>query len=490
MIAIAELAPVTTGKVIAAYIRESSGDSLNASEKEGQLIDCRRLAERDGHDPSTLVVYDDWGRSGSRGSMRPAQQRLMADMAEGQITVIYARSNDRLMRDVRGSLDFEDLARAHAVRIVTEREGDVTAQDPDANFMTRAIPLLVAEQESRLGKVRAVKAQATRLRNIAAHVAECDDWRQCGDAWRHGRGQEPFGTREGEDVAPILEAFREVGSYHGAARLLIARGVVSRMGSRPTDNGIPLTWSASTIRGIVLREAPELVPIKPTRGSRTISIHLFTRLLVCPHDGSYLTSQFESRGTTGYLCRVGHRAPPGTHPRPYSLRESIVLEWAKRETRNIINRQVTATREDGTEADLNALRSKRQRLGAAFVDGIFAEEEYRRRLAEIDADLERLEGAQRSSVVWQLGVNWRDPVGQVNARLRDLLHSIRLGYLETPGPVHGRHSGVQQSLVPIGGVWRRCPVVYEEHEGEEVVLDDTDAEPVTGGWYLPSVTMS
>jgi hypothetical protein len=152
-----------------------------------------------------------------------------------------------------------------------------------------------------------------------------------------------------------------------------------------------------------------------------------------------------------------------------------------------MNRQVTATREDGTEADLTALRSKRQRLGAAFVDGIFAEEEYRRRLAEIDADLERLEGAQRSSTVWQFGVNWHDPVGQVNTHLRDLLNGIRLGYVETPGPVHGRHSGVQQSLVPIGVVWRRCPVVwFDDEDGVEQSRDDPDAIPVSGGWYMPS----
>src|SRR5687768_3268865 len=120
--------------MIVGYLRESAGDALNDEEREGQRIDIRRLAERDGHDPSTITWVDDWGRSGSRGSDRPAQARLMEDMAAGRVAVIYARAEDRLMRDMRGSLDFEDLARAHGIRIVTQREGDVTAVDLDAHF--------------------------------------------------------------------------------------------------------------------------------------------------------------------------------------------------------------------------------------------------------------------------------------------------------------------------------------------------------------------
>ena len=84
-------------RIIAGYVRESSGDTLNDAEREGQRIDIRRLAERDGYAAASIVWYDDWGYSGTRRD-RPAYVRLRADISEGNVEVVYVRSVDRLGR--------------------------------------------------------------------------------------------------------------------------------------------------------------------------------------------------------------------------------------------------------------------------------------------------------------------------------------------------------------------------------------------------------
>jgi hypothetical protein len=69
---------------------------------------------------------------------------------------------------------------------------------------------------------------------------------------------------------------------------------------------------------------------------------------------------------------------------------------------------------------------------------------------------------------------WR---ADLNVRLRDLIHSIRL----------------EARMSPVGAVWRRRPLVHDgtgvfvvdEESGEEVGDVDSWAIAVEGGWFLP-----
>jgi DNA invertase Pin-like site-specific DNA recombinase len=444
----------------ACYIRESSGEALNDREKEGQRLDCRSMAERDGLSVASLIEYDDWGRSGA--GMKPSQVRMIEDIRAGRVAVVYARSMDRLTREgAKATLDFLQLAEKHGTRIVTQREGELSASVLDADpsrwlgFSTLA---QFAEYESRVGKARAVKAVATKRRN------------------GQRLGQAPYGAKPGEDAGAVVAAFREAGSYLGAARILATQGFKSRFSYRPSvrDGGGGMQgWSASTVKRIVQREAPELIPVgNRAKGARTRGAHLFSRLLICPHDGCVLTTMPRKDASTAYLCREGHRAPKGTHPRPWAIAETRIRAWAVRELAGQFEARKVIERDDGVEADITALDERKRRIVRAFTDGNLSDADYEAGIAAVDAELVRLQAAERASVTWRLGLDWTLPEADVNSRLRDLWAGIRLAYVPMDGPRKGVHTR-DFDLVPVEPIWRTA---LDEYSAEaEAELRDPEA---------------
>jgi DNA invertase Pin-like site-specific DNA recombinase len=456
---------------VAAYLRvshaEEDGRSF-AEQQEGQRQAIARLAERT-LPGSKVVEYIDWDRSADpeKEHKRDAFNAMLAAIERGEVTAVYARSLDRLYRSMKTFTRLTELCERHGVRVETEREGLLGGDgSPMAQAFAR-ITAVFANLELDTAKARA-RSRVARQRAAGVRL-----------------GQAPYGDRPGEDWERVIEAFKAEGSYQGATRRLIADGIPSRRAHLPNRKGMSTgqTWSASTVRSIVHHRAPELVPARTIARSRVISIRLFTRLLICPHDGSYLTSQVGNGRTIGYLCREALRAPDGQHPRPYAIREGVIRDWAKRATANIISRVVEPVFDDGIETSLTELHGKRQRIGVAYVDGVFGEDQYKAQLAAIDEAIASHEGLQRASATWRMGVTWSAPVGEVNAALRDLLVGIQLGWVESEGPVRGRHSSVTRALVPVGGVWRRQPILHLDDEWASTVPDPA-AKPRLGGWYL------
>jgi hypothetical protein len=76
------------------------------------------------------------------------------------------------------------------------------------------------------------------------------------------------------------------------------------------------------------------------------------------------------------------------------------------------------------------------------------------------------------------GVRWGGSPEQVNDDLRAICSGIRLGY---------EGNGRRRRLVPVGGIWKRPPLidVWDSEIGESML--HPDAVPVSGGWYLPGV---
>ncbi|MFN8630249.1 MAG: recombinase family protein [Chloroflexota bacterium] len=498
-------------RFVAGYVRESSGDTLNDAEREGQRIDIRRLAARDGHNPETIVWFDDWGYSGTRRD-RPAYVRLRADIGEGRVEVVYARSVDRLGRDEAEGIDFENFARIKGTRVVTDRDGERTANPDDTNVLVRYIPHLIAAEESRLGRVRARAARATRVRNIEAHVSECP-WQgpgtateMCATPQRHFDGVAPYGVLAGEDIEAVFAAFADTGSYQGAARRLNAMGVPPRRG---------LQWESTTVMRVIARGSASgriVLPSRRARRHRTVATHIFARLLVCPHDGSILTATFRSvRGgrDVTYFCRQGRQAAArcrdhgelvirradwrwdcpaghllgrfdvvGDHPRPWSVPEHIVLAWAKAATANVMGHTPHLVHEgivrvaDTDEAAVARLKEQRRRVVGAHIRLDIGDEERDALLAALDADIEALQGAQRATATWALGIDWGMATGALNARLREVLHSVRLG----------------PDMRPIAGVWLRQP--HHRPEGRHKWRVHPEPGRNTGGrgWLVPYVT--
>jgi DNA invertase Pin-like site-specific DNA recombinase len=428
------------GKIAACYIRESSEDQTMDPDRarEGQRLDCRRLAERDGYDPGELVEYDDWGRSGAAGKARPAQDRLIADMAAGTIAVVYARSEDRLMRDLFGMAQFEKTAREHGVRIVTEREGEITGEDEDTGYLQRTTRRMFAEHESRTAKLRRRKGLATQRRRIEAHLATgCPGYNVCGNWKDHQIGQPLYGAKPGEDIAVVIHAFLAANTYGGAAQLLTAAEVPPR--TKGKDH-----WDATTVKRVIegwttaeiaMGHEPAItLPAKRTRGRHVRSTHLLAGLLICPFDGSILTTMPRKDGSTTYICRkaqVGAIVDGVPHPRPYAVSEARILPWAKRMAENMTRGRFeyrTATSDDSS----GAIAAERANIYRAVAKGM-PDAEADPMLAALDAREAALAAAGRARLyLWQeRAFDWDDPAA-ANAGMKAVWRGIMLQYVETP----------------------------------------------------------
>jgi DNA invertase Pin-like site-specific DNA recombinase len=451
-----------------AYIRKSTKGGQDS--KADQIAGAVELAARHGDDADLLILDGDWAISASREktARRLDFARLMSMVEAGEVSALYATDADRLARSVQWASRLGDLCEDRGVLIHTPVKTFDLSDDSDRLLFQFA----AITNEAEVKKLqRKAAARVTRQRERGSRI-----------------GQSPYGSKPGEDATLVKAAFEQAGSYHGAVRILTEAGVPSRRSHLQTTDGQPMGWSASTVKRILERAGVKL-PTRRHPGSKTISIRRYTRLLICPHDGSYLTSQTVKRGEAGYICRQGHRAADGAHPRPYALREHVVTAWAKAQVQYVVEHVVTSDHDDAAMAEVGSLRERRDRLTIAWTRGAIGQVAYDVELSDIEASLERLSDAVESHGTWQQHVNWNAAPGEVNARLRDLLIGIELGYVEDEGPVRGRHSSITRSLVPVAGIWRRQPVIQLDDEWASEV-PDPDATPVTGGWRLPTVAVS
>ena len=65
----------------------------------------------------------------------------------------------------------------------------------------------------------------------------------------------------GEDLAAVVETFRQAGSYQRTAKLLNERGVpCKRAGRNDPRTNLPSIWRPLAVRRIIAREAPSSCP--------------------------------------------------------------------------------------------------------------------------------------------------------------------------------------------------------------------------------------
>jgi DNA invertase Pin-like site-specific DNA recombinase len=404
----------------AAYLRrsyvdpESPGDISRASQRAA----VHKLAVADGHN-GDLVEYDDWGVSAdvAKSAKRTAYTRLLAEMEAGDVSAVYAFDVDRLYRDPRDLIRLQDAAQAHRVRIVTTA-GPLAIGDGDDP---------AAEGFAFIGAVFGrMELQKAKKRSRATREAR----RARGDRFGHP----PYGYQRTRDadgrvlfvpdperpVAPVLAAFREAGSFSGAAWLLNQRNVPSPRGKR---------WAGNVVNRIVRREAPGEAPRGrvdarvAVRGSQR-----FARLLRCSCGRlmtprlSYTRTKYGSYGPyIGYQCFAGRHDP--AHSRPYMTSEAPILEWARTEAARLQTPSAVEVAEQNGDRRA-ALEAQRERLGWAVADGLLDRDQAKERAGEIDAALEQLDDAAR--IVEVPSLDWSWPAPQVNATLRTLWSYIEL----------------------------------------------------------------
>jgi DNA invertase Pin-like site-specific DNA recombinase len=386
-------------RIAACYIRESMGEDTEDA-REGQRVDCRLIATRDKHDPTALVEYDDWQRSGSESAKRPAQDRLMADVRADRVDVIYARSIDRLMRSTVLMAEFYRLCDKHETRIVTLREGEMRDDNP-SQWIARQSIMTAAEYESRVGKVRAAAALATKRRNGTP------------------TGPAFYGELPDENLPALLAAFDATGSAHGAAVRLNHERVATRRGK---------PWTASTVRNILIREGR--MPKMGTRGVKARAPFALYRLLRC-HCGRTMTGVHHKYGKGHdrviYRC-VNASADPNHGPKTISARRIMPVVEAEAAK---LRRPVAAVdlAQDSTEAKARALDELRGRVLDNF-EATGDRERRDRRLAEIaeeQAALDVLLAAEATIALVPDEIDWSQPPEAINEALRAMWTHVALG---------------------------------------------------------------
>jgi hypothetical protein len=200
-----------------------------------------------------------------------------------------------------------------------------------------------------------------------------------------------------------------MGAIQAAARLLNQRNV-------PTRTGRP--WAASSVRVMLDREAPELLPVRRRKG-RTSSAFRFSGLLRCSHDGALLTGRTYRGLYIAYACRKAPTDP--THPRPFTIAEPAVLAWAIDEAARL--RVPLDAYPEGDGFDRDEYEARRRRIIVTFMDGLIGREERDERLEALADQAERV---TRLVDVPQT-IDWTMRPENLNPALRALWRYVELG---------------------------------------------------------------
>jgi DNA invertase Pin-like site-specific DNA recombinase len=447
-----------------AYIRRSvarTGDPGDIS-REFQTAKVRALANGDAD--SLRIIDGDWGRSAGRhkADLRAAFRALVADIEAGRVSTLYAYSTDRLARDAESAYGLLNAAERAGVTIVTS-EG----RFPPGDRMARQMFGFQAMQNEAALDNMSDKAASTAIRR----QERGDRMGRAPYGYRHEmiEGRSTLIPREGEDPAAVVAAFKVTGSYNGAAKLLNAPAGADVVADDGTliGTGVGLAtrfgrqWDASTVRHVVMKHAPDLVPVTRHRGSpaRAPRASRFARLLLCPHadhhrpagNRPYLTAgtaptYTRKDGTLSdspvrYYCAVAHT--DATHPRPYIVAEAKIVAWAREALKGLPGRlkveMADPDHEPAVVARLADLEAQRDRVWTMVRELGYPLERAKADIARIEAETPALELGTRAVQrygrqpdgrfllpAYDPGIDLDGDSGEVNATLRNLWEAVEL----------------------------------------------------------------
>lgn len=376
------------------------------------------------HGDTITEVLSDFARSGGTTRRRPDYKRLLEAIESGSTKVIYSYSLSRLSRSVSDFAALLALCKAHRVTIRLHTEGTID--------YTTATGKAYANMAATFAEMERDLAQERNASVVAARIARGDYV-----------GQAPFGTRvaqgqllkrEGEDPAAVIAAFREAGSFVGAAKLLNARGVPSRQGKSDRPR-----WGHGTVADILRRAAPADLSLPlavPRARAKSIQDATLAGLLLC-RCGATLTprKQTGAMAVSGYYCSRSSRSPD--HGRMY-VAESALLPWVQEEAAHLCIPGDTLEIRAKASARRVDLEARRRRIVSAFLDGVIDRADRDEQLHRTDDALAR-EAAAVTSTQIPRDVDWTAPPAALNSFLRALWVHVEL----TP------------DMKPIAAVWQQ-----------------------------------
>lgn len=376
-----------------AYLRKSSvHDPSRELSHEVQEAAVRRMAAEYGDEP--LTVLSDWDKSGRLGrDKRPGYRALLEAIESGRATAIYSYSLSRLGRSLAELARLIDdcTARGVPVRLYADHVDTSTAS---GRLLTNV-----------LGSVAQFEADVASERVRAANAAKLAR----GESLSTTRF---YGDRPSDDPDAVLEAFREAGSFSGAAKLLNERGVKPRTSGRG--------WWPSAVSHVVKRLDPSVGHRGGGRGVGAAgSDFILARLLRCPTCGTLLTGMRDRGGSrVRYACRLGTSLP---HPR-ISVTESHILPAIRTESERLATPGSVTGQADAD--DRSRLEARRQRVLDMYEAGNIDRGDYQRRLAAI-ADAESKLDA-RDVVMTIPTIDWDWEPKAINAVLRAMFDRVDL----------------------------------------------------------------
>jgi DNA invertase Pin-like site-specific DNA recombinase len=399
----------------AGYIRRSTASDSNPGDvsREVQERAIRDLAARDGH--TDVRLFDDWGKSAdeAKESKRVAFTAMLAAIERGEVAVVYGYALDRFYRSLRTYIRLTDAADAHAVPIITARDGRLGGdRSPDA-IASSDMTAVFASRELRVIKARARAATDARVARHDKMGTPPYGKRIVRDA--AGRAIKPIVWEDDptRPLAPLLEAYRQAGTVMGACRLLNAAGVPTPYG-KVDENGKPQGWQTTSLALILDRAG-----VLPTQGTRRhySRTDVLAGILVC-HCGRRMTPD-ASKG--GYYCA---RAKIIEDHGRASVQQRALLPIIRAEADrlSIPFDDVELGQDDPGKRD--SLAERKRRLALAFADGLFDESEYHQQVEAIGREVAHLDAA--AEVVEIPPLDWSAPVPVINAALRALFEPIQL----------------------------------------------------------------
>jgi len=213
-----------------AYLRVSGKGQVEGDGFTRQLEAIRKYAAA--HDIKIAKVYREEGISGTTDwENRPAFAEMMAAMLSNGTHTMLVERLDRVARDLMVQESIIADFKRKGLTVVSVNEPDLCSDDPSRVLMRQMMGAFFQYEKSSL----VAKLRGARVRKRAKD-GRCE-------------GRKPYGDRDGEaEVIARVMALRKAGTAMDTiAETLNAEGVKPRKGG---------AWYGSTVRNILMREAP------------------------------------------------------------------------------------------------------------------------------------------------------------------------------------------------------------------------------------------
>lgn len=432
----------------AIYVRISQDRTGQQAGIKRQTADCEELAEARGW--TVTGIYADNDVSAYSRKPRPEFERLMADVAAGQVDAVVAWATDRLYRR---TTDLDRLVDGlSGVEVATVKSGDVDLSTADGRLRARILADVAQHESEKKGeRVKAAAEQRAR-------------------AGKYGGGARRFGySKTADELIPeeadaIRWAYQHVldgGSLESIGREWTRRGLTGPRGAkftgvvvrdvllRPMNAGIAVYYDQEVGR----TDSPVIIDEETFRTVRAIITDprrrvtqgrppeaLLTGLIRCQICGGAVTGASRTQRGGPRVLTYSCRARCASRRRPYldELISELALQRLERDPEGFTGTTPSTSVPNGLAQEAEKMRTRLDGLAQLFAAGELEPADYaaatreaRGRLAELESQIDARSGTPAATALSR-ELNVRQAwdaygVAERKAVLRELIEVIKLG---------------------------------------------------------------